>query len=460
MEQLDQLRGILGIVVILGLCWLLSTNRKRVNWALIAWGLVLQVVFAFLVLKTSPGRAFFEWVNGIFVAMINYVLAGASFVFGNLVWNNVPVGPGTPNVGGPPPVYDGSVAAVGSLFAFQVLPTIIFFSSLMAIMYHLRVMEHVVRGIAWVMVRTMGTSGSESLSAAANIFVGQTEAPLVVRPFLPTMTRSEIMAIMTGGMATVAGGVMLAYIGFLQEAVEGIGGHLLAASIMSAPAGLVCAKLMVPETEESKTMGTLKVDIPRDDVNVIDAAARGAAEGLKLALNVGAMLIAFLALLALADALLGWVGMTVFGIGDGAGESPLSLSLIFGFVFWPLAWVMGIATPDCMTAGNLIGVKTFANEFVAYAQLASPDVYGPMDERSRIILTYALCGFANFGSIGILIGGMSPLAPERRHDMARVGLRALIAGSFAAFMTACIAGMLVTEGTLLTDAASAVAAGP
>jgi CNT family concentrative nucleoside transporter len=321
-------------------------------------------------------------------------------------------------------------------------------------------MEHVVRGIAWVMVRTMGTSGSESLSAAANIFVGQTEAPLVVRPFLPTMTRSEIMAIMTGGMATVAGGVMLAYIGFLQEAVEGIGGHLLAASIMSAPAGLVCAKLMVPETEESKTMGTLKVDIPRDDVNVIDAAARGAAEGLKLALNVGAMLIAFLALLALADALLGWVGMTVFGIGDGAGESPLSLSLIFGFVFWPLAWVMGIATPDCMTAGNLIGVKTFANEFVAYAQLASPDVYGPMDERSRIILTYALCGFANFGSIGILIGGMSPLAPERRHDMARVGLRALIAGSFAAFMTACIAGMLVTEGTLLTDAASAVAAGP
>jgi CNT family concentrative nucleoside transporter len=461
MEALDQVRGLLGIVVILFLCWLLSTNRRSVNWPLIAWGIGLQFVFAVLVLKTPWGRDFFDWVNGVFVALIGFTEAGAQFVFGVLAQGgNAPVIVS----GDEQNLLEGVSFSVplafgpgSAYFAFGVLTSIIFFASLMAILYHLRVMEWVVKGIAWVMVRTMKTSGAESLSAAANIFVGQTEAPLVVRPFLPTMTKSEIMAVMTCGMATVAGGVMLAYIGFLQSTVDGIAGHLLAASIMSAPAGLVCAKLMVPETEESATMGALKVDVPQEDVNVIDAAARGASEGLKLALNVAAMLIAFLALIAMVDAILGWLGLTIFSMGEVEGEDPLSLKMIFSFVFWPLAWVMGVATEDCMAAGNLIGLKTFANEFVAYLTLADPAIHGPMDERSRIILTYALCGFANVGSIGILIGGLTPLAPEKRHIMAQVGIRALIAGSFAAFLTACIAGMLITEGGILPAAVEAAA---
>ncbi len=454
MGALDQVRGLLGIAVFLLIAWLLSTDRKRINWRLVGVGLGLQFVFAILILKTRGGEALFNWVNDIFVALIGFTSAGAGFVFGNLTEYTVPVSV----VSGGAPGWDNTemVAVTGSLFAFGVLPSIIFFASLMAILYHLGVMQLVVRGIAWVMFRFMRTSGAESLSSAANIFVGQTEAPLVVRPFLPTMTRSELMAVMTGGMATVAGGVMLAYIGFLHDIIPGIAGHLLAASIMSAPAGLVIAKIMVPETGEPQTMGRLRLDIERPDVNTIGAAARGAGEGLQLALNVAAMLIAFLALLAMADALLGVLGRWLWEMGEATGSEPLSLAMIFSYVFWPLAWVMGVATSDCGTMGNLLGLKTFANEFVAYSRLGVEG--GAMASRSAIIGTYALCGFANFSSIGILIGGIGPLAPERRNDLAALGLRALVAGSFACFLTACIAGMLLTDTDLLPAAAAATEA--
>lgn len=471
MDGIDQVRGLLGIAVFISLAWVLSTNRRRVNWRLVVVGLSLQFAFALLCLKTEVGQRFFKGVNQVFVALIGFTQAGASFVFGNLTQFTVPV-----NV-----VSDGGqnwsnvemVASTGAMFAFGVLPSIIFFASLMAIFYHIGFMQFIIRGIAWVMFRLMRTSGAESLSAAANIFVGQTEAPLVVRPFLPKMTKSELMAIMTGGMATVAGGVMLAYIGFLKDIIPNIAGHLLAASIMSAPAGLVVAKIMVPETDEPETMGTLKVGIERQDVNMIGAAARGANEGLQLALNVGAMLIAFLALLALADGILDPIGRWWFDIGEyqrgttgalilsdagnpmrvldaiGNPAQPLSLSLIFGYIFWPLAWVMGVASQDCMQMGNLLGLKTFANEFVAYAELAN--VGAAMKPRSAIIGTYALCGFANFSSIGILLGGIGPLAPERRNDLASLGLRALIAGTIGCFLTACIAGMLLGEGDLILN---------
>lgn len=447
MASLDQFRGLLGIAVFILIAWLLSTDRRRVNWRLVTVGMALQFVFAFLCLRTEPGRRFFDWVNDVFVALIGFTSQGAQFVFGVLAQP----APAPVTVQSDPsgvladtslgvPLNFGTGTAY---FAFGVLPSIIFFSSLMALLYHLGVMQWIVRAIAWVMYRTMRTSGAESLSAAANIFVGQTEAPLVVRPFVPTMTRSELMAIMTGGMATVAGGVMIAYIGFLQHLIPDIAGHLLAASIMSAPAGLVIAKIMVPETGEPDTLGSLHIAVERPDQNSIGAAARGAGEGLQLALNVAAMLIAFLALIALVDGLLGWAG-SLFRPEEA---ERLSLRLVFSYLFWPMAWVMGVAAADCAQMGNLLGLKTFANEFVAYLNLGQ--IGGGLDPRSAIIGTYALCGFANFGSIGILIGGISPLAPNRRNDLAALGLRALIAGSFACFLTACIAGMFIAESSLI-----------
>jgi CNT family concentrative nucleoside transporter len=334
----------------------------------------------------------------------------------------------------------GSMAEVGSFFAFGVLPTIIFFSSLMAVLYHLGVMTFVVRGIAWVMQRTMGTSGSETLSASGNIFVGQTEAPLLVKPFVGGMTESELMAIMTGGFATVAGGVMAAYVGFLQASFADIAGHLLAASVMSAPAALVCAKLMVPEPEpeKSETYGQLKVNLEKIDANVIDAAARGAGDGLKLALNVGAMLLAFIALIAMINFGIGWAcGLVGF---DG-----VTLEGILGKLLAPLAWVMGVPWHDCAAVGQLIGVKTVVNEFVAYINLSGMvnDPNQLTHPRSVIIATYALCGFSNFSSIAIQIGGIGGIAPERRSDLAKLGLRAMVAGSFACFLTATVAGLLV-----------------
>lgn len=426
--------GLLGLVFV---AWLVSVNRRAVPWRVIVWGILLQILFGIFILKTPVGEQIFAWVNRVVVALLGFTVDGARFIFGDLVFNNVPVGEGTAATNAPIAATPGMVARTGAFFAFNVLPTIIFFSSLMTVLYHLGIMQLVVRAFAWAMQRTMGTSGAETLSAAGNIFVGQTEAPLLVKPFVESMTMSELMAVMTAGFATVAGGVMAAYVGMLVAYFPDIAGHLMAASVMSAPAALVVAKLMVPETQESVTAGTLRLELERQDVNVIDAAARGAADGLRLALNVGAMLLAFIALIALLNAVLGWAGALV-------GIEGLTLERLLGWALAPLAWIMGVSWADAPTVGALMGVKTVVNEFVAYLQLA--DVLGggaALQPRSVIIATYALCGFANFSSIAIQIGGIGGIAPTRRHDLSALGLRAMIGGSLAAFMTATVAGMLV-----------------
>jgi CNT family concentrative nucleoside transporter len=377
-------------------------------------GVGMQIVLGVCTL-TKPGRWLFSSFNDVVARLLGFTEAGASFLFGSLA---KPTGEN-----------------LGAYFAFGVLPTIIFFSSLMSVLYHLGVMQKVVRVFAIGMQKTMGTSGAETLSAAGNIFVGQTEAPLLVRPFVDKMTLSELMAVMTGGFATVAGGVLAAYVGMLRGVFPDIAGHLLSASIMSAPAALVIAKVMIPEPDPtaSETYGGLKADLKGDDANVIDAAARGAGDGLKLALNVGAMLLAFIALIAMLNALVGWLG----GL---AGMPELTLERILGWVLAPLAWIMGVAWQDAQTIGSLLGVKTVLNEFVAYLQLAK-EAEHLAHYRSMIIASYALCGFANFGSIAIQIGGIAGIAPKRRHDLARIGLRAMIGGTLAAFMTACVVGM-------------------
>jgi CNT family concentrative nucleoside transporter len=430
----EKATSLLGLLVFIGVAWLLSVNRKAVQWRVVAWGVGLQFLFAVLILLTGPGRAFFDGLNQVFVALLGYTNEGAAFLFGNLVRPNVPVGPAE----GPfASVADtGTWANTGALFAFSVLPTIIFFSSLMTLLYHLGIMQIFVRAFAWVMVRTMGTSGAESLSAAGNIFVGQTEAPLLVKPFVKTMTKSELHAVMTGGFATVAGGVMAAYVGLLVAFFPDIAGHLIAASVMSAPAALAISKIMYPETEEPVTRGDIRVELEKTDANVIDAAARGASEGLGLALNVGAMLLAFIALLALLNGLVGWVA--------GLFGAELSIQMILGWLGAPLAWLMGTPWKDALEVGTLIGEKTALNEFVAYLHLANMLQGGSdLSARSVVIATYALCGFANFSSIAIQIGGIGGLAPERRHDLSRLGLRAMVAGTLAAFMTACVVGILL-----------------
>ncbi|MDH5760284.1 MAG: NupC/NupG family nucleoside CNT transporter [Gemmatimonadota bacterium] len=433
---IDRLRSVVGLLVLTLLAWLLSVNRSKVPWRVVGWGLSLQLVFALFILKTPMGESVFTYMNTVVVALLGFTVDGASFVFGNLVWNNVPVGAGPVGQG----AFDaipGQVANTGAFFAFNVLPTIIFFSSLMTVMYHLGIMQRLVKGMAWVMQRTMHTSGAETLSAAGNIFVGQTEAPLLIKPFIEKMTRSELMAVMTGGFATVAGGVMAAYVGMLVGFFPDIAGHLMAASVMSAPAALVVAKIMYPEEEEAETAHTLEISVERPDVNVIDAAARGASEGLYLALNVGAMLLAFVALVYLFNSVLGWAGGMV-------GLEGLSLEAILGWVLAPLAWLMGVSWADAPTVASLMGVKTVINEFFAYLQLAGTLEGGVvLEPRSVIIVTYALSGFANFSSIAIQLGGIGGLAPSRRHDLSRLGLRAMIGGSLAAFMTATVAGMIL-----------------
>lgn len=433
----SRLRGLLGVVLLAAAAWAMSSNRKRVPWRVVLWGLALQFLFAVIILRTPAGAGLFQAANQAVLAVVGYTLEGARFLFGDLVWNSVPVGTGDP--GNTDFVEEGGrVARTGAFVAFNVLPTIIFFASLMTVLYHLGVMQRLVGGIAWVMRRTMKTSGAETLSAAGNIFVGQTEAPLLVKPFVDRMTRSELMSVMTGGFATVAGGVMAAYAGMLVAFFPDIAGHLMAASVMSAPAALVVAKLMVPEVDQPETADGLKAKLERPDVNVIEAAARGAGEGLQLALNVGAMLLAFLALIALANGGLGW-------IGGWAGIENLSLEGILGTLLAPVAWVMGVPWEDAAVVGSLMGLKTVATEFVAYlglaGELSSPD--GALSQRSATIATYALSGFANFSSIAIQIGGIGGIAPRRRKDLSRLGLRAMIGGSIAAFMTASIAGVLL-----------------
>jgi CNT family concentrative nucleoside transporter len=412
---LTRIQPVAGLALILGIAYCLSSARRAIDYRTVAWGLALQAVFAILVLKTGAGRQVFQQAGALITRLLDFTYAGSSFVFGPLgdpaVWPKIMTN-----------VLGEEGARYANIFAFMVLPTIIFIAALFAMLYYFGVMQIVVRIFAVIMRRFMRASGAESLNVAASIFMGQTEAPLTIRPYLPRMTESELMTVMTAGMAHISGGVMAAYILFGVEAQ-----HLLTAVIMTAPGTLMMAKLFVPETGQPETSGTVRLEVEETDVNVIDAIGRGTGEGLRLALNVGAMLISFLALIAFVNALLGLAG--------------LSMQQIFGWVFAPIAWSLGVPWRDAPTIGNLLGTRMVINEFVAYSQLGP--LRESLDPKSFTIATYALCGFANFSSIGIQIGGIGALAPERRHDLARLGVRAMLAGTFANFVTATIAGMLL-----------------
>ncbi len=446
---MEKFISLIGIPVQIGICYALSTDRKKIDWKLVGWGIGLQLIFAVLILKTPQGEALFGWLNDAVVRMLSFSTDGARFIFGELVNFVVPVNVG--NSTASPDLAAGVAtlkltATTGAYFAFNVLPTIIFFSSFMAVLYHLGIMQRLVYYVAMVMQKTMKTSGAESLSAAANIFVGQTEAPLVIKPYVDKMTFSELCCIMTGGMATIAGGVMAAYVGMLKDHIPGIAGHLIAASVMSAPAAMVFAKILVPETEVPVTSGSVELRIEKIDQNVIDAAARGCSEGMSLALNVAAMLIGFIAMIAMGNHIWKMVA-DLLGI-----TSYNSIESLIGLIAAPFAWLLGIPSSDVYIAGELLGKKVILNEFVAYADLGkyvNGQVLGAdgvpvqLAMRSRIILSYALCGFANLGSIGIQLGGIGGIAPARRGDLAKLAFRALLAGSFACFLTANIAGILI-----------------
>jgi concentrative nucleoside transporter, CNT family len=403
-----RLAGLFGIVVILGIGVLLSSNRRAISWRVVAWGVGLQLTFAFFVLRVPLGETIFRHLGDFVKAVLSYSYVGSEFVFGKIGAQN---------------------SSFGVIFAFQVLPAIIFVSALFAIMYYLGIMQLVVRAFAVAMNKVMGASGAESLNVAASIFMGQTEAPLTIRPFLPRMTRSELMTVMTAGMAHVSGSIMAAYIAFGIEAR-----HLLTAVIMTAPGTIMMAKIMEPETGVPDTLGGVKVDIPRTDVNVVDAAARGTTEGLYLMLNVIAMLISFIALIALANGAFGWVHGYVSWF-------PANIQTVLGWLFAPIAWVMGVPWHDTGTIGSLLGTRMVLNEFIAYSQLGP--LRATLSPVSFTIATFALCGFANIGSVGIQIGGIGALAPERKHDLARLGFRAMLAGTLANFLSATLAGILL-----------------
>jgi CNT family concentrative nucleoside transporter len=411
--------GVLGILSVLLAAWLGSTNRRQIRWRTIAWGLGLQVTFAFLVLRFDYGQRLMSWAGGVVTNMLAATVAGTRVLFGQL---------GLPNSGAfgnllPP--------NSGSIFAFQVLPTIIFISAFFAVLYHIGAMQIIIRGMAWVMLKTMRISGAESMNVAASIFMGQTEAPLTIRPFLSKATRSELMVIMTSGMAHVSGGIMAMYI---SQGVEAR--HLLSAVIMTSPGTILIAKMLVPETEVPATEG--RVVIPKDelhaDENLIGAIARGTIDGGKLAMNVAIMLISFLALVALLDSLLGWVH-------GGVPWIPGSLGQILGYLFAPVAWLIGVPWHDCMAIGNLLGTRMALNEVIAYIALGAQKA--TLAPRSFTIATFALCGFANLGSIGMQIGGIGALVPERRNDLAKLGVRAMLAGTMANLISASIAGMFL-----------------
>ena len=414
--------GIFGLAVLLAIALVFSDKRGAIDWRLVSAGIGLQLLFAVLVILVPGGRQFFEALSSVFVRIISFSLDGAAFIFGSLA----------------------DPSNLGFIFAFQVLPTIIFFAALMGVLYHLGIMQKVVQGMAWVMFKIMRVSGAESLSVAANVFVGQTEAPLVVRPYISRMTDSELLTMMIGGMATIAGGVLAAYITMLGGADEAArifyAKHLLSASIMAAPATIVIAKILKPEMQESLTRGEVRLHVEKTATNVIEAAANGAADGWRLALNVGAMLLAFIALIAMIDYPLNWLG-EISGFEAGTGRE-LSLSTLLGFALAPLAWVIGVPWQDAVTVGGLIGEKVVTNEFVAYAHLT--ELQEGLTPKGLLISTYALCGFANFSSIAIQIGGIGGLAPDRRSDLARFGLRAVLGGTLATMMTATIAGVLTT----------------
>ncbi|QNJ97905.1 nucleoside transporter C-terminal domain-containing protein [Constantimarinum furrinae] len=425
------LRGILGISFLLLVCYLLSSNRRKINWRLVISGLALQIIFAVLVLKVEYVALAFDWISDKIVAFLNMSEKGSEFLFGGLV---------------------ADMDTFGYIFAFKVLPTIVFFSAFTSLLYYLGILQLFVKGFAWVMSKTMRLSGAESLAAAANIFIGQTEAPLVVKPYLDRMTKSEILCLMVGGMATIAGGVLAAFIAFLggDSDAEKIlfTKHLLTASIMSAPAAILIAKMLFPETEEVDR----KLDISKEKIgsNVLDAVSRGTTEGLKLAVNVGAMLLVFTAIMAVFN----WITVDWIGGPTGLNEKiiastdgrfdGLSMQYILGNIFAPVAWIIGVPAEDITIVGQLLGEKTILNEFYAYATLSELKQSGTLSNyRSIVIATYALCGFANFASIGIQIGGIGVLAPSQRTTLARFGIKALIGGTVAALLTATIAGMLI-----------------
>ncbi|MDZ8096460.1 MAG: NupC/NupG family nucleoside CNT transporter [Nostoc sp. DedQUE05] len=395
----------LGILVFLCISYAFSVNRRAVRWRIVVWGLGLEFLFALVILKTPWGLNVFKSLGDIVGQFLAFSDVGAKFVFGENFKDH--------------------------FFAFQVLPTIIFFSAFISVLYYYGILQRVVNVMAWVMMKTMKTSGSESLSCAGNIFLGPTEAALMVKPYIANMTQSELHAVMTGGFATIAAGVLGAYLSFGIPAE-----HLIAAFFMTAPTSLVVSKLLYPETEISETAGKAKAYIETNYVNVIDAATTGAIDGVKLAVNVGVMIIAFLGLLAALNALLGWLGAFV-------GLQQLSLQWILSFLMAPVAWLMGVPWADCRQVGALLGTKTILNEFIAFLDLKALIENGKISQRAVIITTYALCNFANIGSIGITIGGIAGIAPNRQHDLARMGVRSMIGGLLAGFITACIAGVLI-----------------
>ena len=432
---------ILGIIVLLGFCYLLSNSKKDTDWKLVGIGITMQFVFAILILKVPFVESAFQSIADGFVKLLGYTEAGADFVLGK--WPSVAE------------LTDGENKkpfTIGYVFAFKVLPTILFFSALSSLLYYLGILQKIVYAFAWIMSKTMRLSGAESLAAAANVFIGQTEAPLVVKPYLEKMSKSEIMTLMTGGMATIAGGVFAAYVGLLggDNPVEQaqFAKHLLSASIMSAPAAIVAAKILFPETR--KDIDTV-LKIPKDKVgsNVLDAISNGTTDGLKLALNVGAMLLVFIALMAMVNGITSWIGM-VTGLNDVIADATnntyncLSLEFIFGALFSPVAWLLGVNGSDILYVGQVLGEKTVLNEFVAYVTLGGMKSSALFtDPKSAIIATYALCGFANFSSIGIQIGGISAIAPGQRETLSALGIKALVGGTVACLLTAAIAGLLI-----------------
>ena len=448
MNMISLLRGILGLGLILGIALLFSNNRRRISWRLVGSGILIQVVFAVFILYSDKLSAFFSplgwpkvlisWLGGAVVSLLNFTAEGSKFVFGRLAVNSGP-------------------DSLGVYFAFQVLPTIIFVATLTSVLYYLGILQTVVKGMAWFMAKVMGTSGAESLSNTANIFVGQTEAPLLIKPYIGTMTKSEILTIMIGGMATIAGGVMAAYIQMLGQALAEVQNiplaeaqlrfavQLLAASVMAAPASLVIAKILYPETESPVTKGTVKLKVEKNASNVIEAAATGAGDGLGLALNVGAMLLAFIAGIAMINYLLtglgGLLGVNAY-LTAHFGQ-PLSLQLVLGVILRYLAIGIGVPVADAFHFGSLFGTKIVLNEFVAYIDLVGLIKQGVLSPKGITMATYALCGFANFSSIAIQIGGISPMAPHRKKDISALGLKAVLGGALATLMTATLAGILL-----------------
>ena len=406
---MEQFTGVIGVIVLLGIAYLLSNDKKMIDMNIIIWGLGLQISFAFIILKTPLGEYIFTYLNNIIVKLISFADAGSDFLFTSFI----------PEVG-------YHVALIN--FAFRALPVIIFFSSLIAVTYYFGIIQFIIKKIAFIMEKTMKTSGAETLSVSANIFVGQTEAPILIRPFISSMTKSELMAIMVGGFATVAGSVMALYVSWLNN-VPNIAGHLLAASVMSAPAALMIAKVIYPETERPKTVNSDNIDLKSKDTNAMDAIGRGATDGMKLAANVAAMLIAFISIVAMINFILGYAN--------------ISLQEILGMIFKPIAWSMGVPWEEANIVGTLMGEKIVLTELIAFGDLTNYIKNDLLSERSAIIASYALCGFANVGSIGIQLGGIGAMAPERRGDLSNLVFKAMIGGALASWLTASIAGILI-----------------